>query len=261
MTPSKEAITKLFSNINKISQNDLTEIRNTWESFNFGKFLIFKLYDLFDKSYSDWDTTKRSLELETFRSLSNINPKNIKENMKNKLYNISKEVINNPEFILSENKYQKPFKISGILCDYFSAWNKFFMQNEANKNLIDEINEIKNKLNKHEKKKKEIIEEGKIIDDEIIRIEQDIRELESRNDNLNGEKLKLNALYKCFDEYYNLVSEKINIWIDKKNKIDTILNNYDFYLILISSFLIYAAPLNKFYRNQFKIYLYSLSKK
>ena len=38
---SKDALSKLNSTINKISQNDITEIRNTWESFNFGKFLIF----------------------------------------------------------------------------------------------------------------------------------------------------------------------------------------------------------------------------
>ena len=257
----KDALSKLNPTINKISQNDITEIRNTWESFNFGKFLIFKLYDLFDKPHSDWDSTKRSLELETFRALAYINPKNLKENMKNKLYDITKEVLGSPEFISAENKYQKPFKISGILCDYFSAWNKYFNQLEANKELIDEINNIKNELNLIEKKKKEIIEEGKIIDDEIIKIDQEIRELETRYDNINGEKLKLNELNKCFSEYYNLVAEKENIWKDKKSKIDVILYNFDFYLIIISSYLIYAAPLNKFYRNQLKNYLYSLSKK
>ena len=260
LTPSKEAITKLYPNINKISQNDITEIRNTWESFNFGKFLIFKLYDLFDKPYSDWDTTKRTLELETIRALANINPKTIKEKLKIKLYNISKEVIGNPEFISAENKYQKPFKISGILCDYFSGWNKYFIQNELNKELIDEINGIKNELEQHEKKKKQIIEEGKILDDEIIKIDQEIRELESRNDNINGEKLKLNAMNKCFTEYYNLVEEKVNIWNAKKSKIDILLNNFDFYFLIVSCYLIYAAPLNKFYRHQLKYYLYSLSK-
>ena len=143
--------------------------------------------------------------------------------MKNKLYDITKEVLGSPEFILAENKYQKPFKISGILCDYFSAWNKYFNQLEANKDLIDEINNIKNELNLIEKKKKEIIEEGKIIDDEIIKIDQEIRELETRYDNMNGEKLKLSALNKCFSEYYTLVAGKENIWRDKKSKIDVIL--------------------------------------
>ena len=260
LAPSREAIIKLNPSINKISQNDITEIRNTWESFNFGKFLISKLYHLFDKSYSDWDTTKRSLELETFRSLANINPKKIKDNLKTKLYDISKEVINNPEFMLNENKYQKPFKISGILCDFFSSWNKYFTQNELNKGLINKINDIKNELNSHEKRKKEIIEEGKIIDDEIIKIEQEIRELESRNDNLNGEKLKLTNLNKCFSEYHTLVNEKINIWKNKKSTIDIILYNYDFYLMIISCYLIYAAPLNKYFRKKLKNYLYSLSK-
>ena len=260
LAPFKEAITKLYPSLNKINQNDITEIRNTWESFNFGKFLIFKLYELFDKPFSDWDTTKRSLEIEIFRALANINPKSIKEKLNKKLYDITKEVIGNQEFSSNENKYQKPFKISGILCDYFLAWNKYFLRNELNKNLIDEINEIKSELDSHEKKKKEIIEEGKIIDDEIIKIDQEIRELESRNDNINGEKLKLNAMNQCFTEYYTLVSEKVNIWNNKKSKIDILLNNFDFYLIIVSCYLIYAAPLNKYYRNQLKHYLYSFSK-
>ena len=192
--------------------------------------------------------------------MANINPKKIKDQLKKKLYEITKEVIASPDFSSNEKNYQKPFKISGILCDYFSAWNKYFIQNEINKNLIDEINNIKNELDSHEKRKKEIIEEGKIIDDEIIKIDQEIREFESRYDNINGEKLKLNALKQCFNDYYNLVLEKANIWKDKKSKIDTLLNNFDFYLIIISSYLIYAAPLNKFYRNELKNYLYSLSK-
>ena len=261
LSPSKEALSKVNTTINKISQNDLTEIRNTWESFNFGKFLVFKVYELFEKPHSDWDSTKRTLELETFRGLANINPKNLKDNLKKRLYDITKEVVGNTDFSLAENKYQKPFKISGILCDFFSAWNKYFYLMEENKDLIDEINDIKNGLNKIEQKKKEIIEEGKIIDDEIIKIEQDIRELETRNDNLNGEKLKLDALNTCFSEYYKLVDEKVNIWTDKKLKIDTILYNFDFYLIVISSYIIYSAPLNKFYRNQLKNFLYSLAKK
>ena len=194
MSPSRDAITKLNPSINKINQNDITEIRNTWESFSFGKFLISKLYNLFDKPFSDWDSAKRILELETLRNLANINPKKIKDQLKKKLYEITKEVIASPDFSSNEKNYQKPFKISGILCDYFSAWNKYFIQNEINKNLIDEINNIKNELDSHEKRKKEIIEEGKIIDDEIIKIDQEIREFESRYDNINGEKLKLNAL-------------------------------------------------------------------
>ena len=55
LSPSRDAITKLNPSINKINQNDITEIRNTWESFSFGKFLISKLYNLFDKPFSDWD--------------------------------------------------------------------------------------------------------------------------------------------------------------------------------------------------------------
>ena len=169
--------------------------------------------------------------------------------------------MSNSEMSAGENKWlQKPYKVCGILFDYFWAWNKFFNQSEMNKDLINEINDIKNELIAHEKRKKEIIEEGKIIDDEIIAIEQEIRELETRSDNMNHEKLKLNSLNVCFSEYYTLVEEKVNIWKNKKSIVDTILYNFDFYLMLISCYLIYASPLNKFYRKQLKNYLYSISK-
>ena len=260
LSPTKQAIAKLNHAINKIPQNDLTDVRNAWESFNFGKFLIFNLYDLLNKPYSDWENAKRSLDLDTLKTLANINPNNIKENLKKKLYNITKEVVGNIEFTSGDKYSQKPFRLCGILCDFFGAWNKYFIQNEANKNIIDEINQIKNEIQSHEKIKKKIIEEGKIIDDEINKIEQEIRELETRNDNMNHQKLKLKALNSCFNEYYALIEEKLNIWKNKKSTIDIILFNYDFYLMIISCYLIYAAPLNKFYRNLLKKYLYSLSK-
>ena len=260
LSKPKEAISKAVHSIAKLSQNDITDIRNAWESFNFGKFLIFKVLELFDKQYPDWEATKRSLDIDLFKTLSNITPKNIKDNFRKKLSTITKDIVDNLEFNIGETKNMKPFKICGALCEYFSGWNKYFIQYENNKNLVDEINQIKNELNSHEKVKKKIIEEGKAIDDEINAIEQEIRELETRNDNMNHQKLKLNALNECFQQYFTLVQEKVNIWKNKKTTVDIILNNFDFYLMVVSCYLIYAAPLNKYYRKQLKSYLYSISK-
>jgi hypothetical protein len=192
--------------------------------------------------------------------LTNITPKNIKDNFRKKLNTITKDIVDNLEFSTGETKNMKPFKICGALCEYFSGWNKYFIQYENNKNLVDEINQIKNELNSHEKVKKKIIEEGKAIDDEINAIEQEIRELETRNDNMNHQKLKLNALNECFQQYFILVKEKVSIWQSKKTTVDIILNNFDYYLMIVSCYLVYAAPLNKYYRKQLKSYLYSISK-
>ena len=52
----------------------------------------------------------------------------------------------------------------------------------------------------------------------------------------------------------------MNIWKENKEKYDILLKNYDFYLMFISCFLFFAAPLSCNYRKEYKKYLYSFAK-
>ena len=53
----------------------------------------------------------------------------------------------------------------------------------------------------------------------------------------------------------------MDIWKQHKEKFDIILKNYDFYMMIMSCFLFFAAPLSCNYRKEYKKYLYSFAKR
>ena len=60
------------------------------------------------------------------------------------MLNITKEITTNQEFIAGgENKYNKPFKLCSILCEFFNMCKNYYNELEKQKEIIDSINKIK----------------------------------------------------------------------------------------------------------------------
>ena len=256
-SPHKDSINKAINIMSKLGIGDITEVKNTWDTLNFGKFLLSKIYELFGEEKTDWDSIKKTLEIKIIKNLINITPEKASE----KFISIAKEITSHNDFSLSDNKYQKPFKVCKILCEYFSAFNNYFIARNGQKKEIDEVNDLKKQVEEHKKNIKQFLQEATQIDNDIQEIEKAAADIDNNRNNLSGYLLKLNELKNCFTEYVEILGGKINIWKTKKINIDIILENYDFYLLYITCYLLYAAPLNKSYRKIFKKYLFSLAKK
>ena len=255
LQPFKDAINKTSYTLNKITQPDVTEIKNTWDSLVFGKYLLQKIYEIFGEN-NEWDVIKKSLDIKLFKNFINLNPVKNKE----KLWPIVKEVTSHPDFTSGDNKYQKPYKLCGTLCDYFNVCKNYYNELEGQKKLLDEIEALNTEIEGHNKTIKEFIQQATLIDNEITEIEKKLGDLDTKKSNSHNHLLKLQALRDCFNGFIEVANQKLYIWKSKKENIDIILKNFDFYLIVISSYLFYAAPLSNNYRKEFKSYLYSLSK-
>ena len=256
LQPFKDAINKTSYALNKISQSDITEIKNTWDSLNFGKYLLQKIYEIFGEN-NEWDTIKKSLDVKLFKNFVNLNPVKSKE----KLLPIVREVTSNPDFSAGDNKYQKPYKLCGTLCDYFNVCKNYYNELDNQKQLSDEIEALNKEIEGHNKTVKEYLQQATLIDNEVTEIEKKLGELDTKKSNSHNHLLKLQALRDCFNGFIEVANQKLHIWKSKKENLDIILSNFDFYLIVISSYLFYAAPLSNNYRKEYKSYLYSLSKK
>ena len=255
LQPYKDAINKIAYALNKINQSDVTEIKNTWDTCNFGKYLLQKMYEIFGEN-NEWDTIKKILDLKFFRNFIALNPVKSKD----KLSSIVKEITSNPEFSSGDNKYQKPYKLCGTLCDYFAACNNYYNIYDGQKNLTKDIESLNKEIENHNNEIKNFLVQVTNIDTEVIEIEKKLTDLDTKKSNSHSLLLKLQSLRDCFNDYIQVANLKINIWKEQKEKFDIILKNYDFYLIVMSCFLFFAAPLSCNYRKEYKTYLYSLSK-
>ena len=255
--PFQEAINKATKDLNKINQADLTEIKNTWDALNFGKYLWQKIYEILGEANNEWDNIKKTLDIKLLKNFIAISP--VKN--KDKLLAIVKEITSSPDFSSGDNKYQKPYKVCGTLCDYFAACNNYFNQLEKQTQLINEIEELKNQMETHNKTAKEYIQQATAVDNEITEIEKGISDLDSKKQNINNHLLKYKALCDCLKDFSNVASKKVSIFKNKKESVDLIVENFDFYLMVLSSYIIYAAPLSNNLRKQYKSYLYSLASK
>ena len=256
LQPFKDAINKSSYTLNKITQPDVTEIKNTWDSLVFGKYLLQKIYEIFGEN-NEWDVIKKSLDIKLFKNFINLNPIKNKE----KLWPIVKEVTSHPDFTSGDNKYQKPYKLCGTLCDYFNVCKNYYNELDNQKKLIDDIEALNTEIEGHNKTTKEYIQQATLIDNEITEIEKKLGDLDTKKSNSHNHLLKLQALRDCFNGFIEVANQKLHIWQSKKENIDIILINFDFYLIVISCYLFYAAPLSNNYRKKYKSHLYSLAEK
>ena len=252
--PYKDAISKITYSLNKINQSDVTEIKNTWDSLNFGKYILQKMYEVFGEN-NEWDTIKKILDLKFFKNFFALNP--IKS--KDKLSPIIKEITSNPEFSSGDNKYQKPYKLCGTFCDYFTACNNYYIAYDGQKNLIKEIENLNNEIENHNNEIKNFLVKVTTIDTDVVEIEKKLTDLDIKKSNSHNHLLKLTALRDCFNNFIEVANKKMSIWKEHKEKYDILLKNYDFYLIVISCFLFFGAPLSCNYRKEYKKYLYSFS--
>ena len=256
LQPFKDAINKITYQLNKINQSDVTEVKNTWDSCNFGKYLLQKMYEVFGEN-NEWDTIKKVLDLKFFKNFIAINP--IKS--KDKLSAIVKEITSNPEFSSGDNKYQKPYKLCGTLCDYFAACNNYYITFDAQKNSIKEIDSLNAEIQSHNDEIKGFLVKVTTIDTEVIEIEKKLTDLDTKKSNSHSHLLKLTALRDCFNNFIDVANQKMDIWKQHKEKFDILLKNYDFYMMIMSCFLFFAAPLSCNYRKEYKKYLYSFAKR
>jgi hypothetical protein len=120
LLPFEEAIIKVTNYLNRATQNDMTEVKNTWDSFNLGKFIITKICESFKEPCESWDVIKKTLDVKLIKNLVAANPTKNKD--KKKLMNLTKEITTNADFIAGgENKYNKPYKLCSVLCDFFNV--------------------------------------------------------------------------------------------------------------------------------------------
>jgi hypothetical protein len=67
-------------------------------------------------------------------------------------------------------------------------------------------------------------------------------EVDTKKHNINDHLLKLKAMNDCFSNFVTTASEKLQVWKSRKENIDIILNNFEFYLMVISFYVFFAPP-------------------
>ena len=252
--PFRDQLGKALNAVNRISAGDITEIKNTWGGLKFGQYLLNKLLEcLNEPSNLEWDGLKNALDIKIIKNFANINALKLPQN----LIAITKEITDNPDFSRGD-KYQKPFKVCGTLCEYFFSLKNFFDEHVNQKELLDEIEQIKEKIKGHHETIKEYNKNISQIEKEISELEETIKEIDKRKQNINTLLEKKTAIKTTFEELKASSKEKTDLWQVKKSTIDEVLAHYDFYLTLLSNYLVYSAPLNKTYRQKLKLYIYSL---
>ena len=260
LLPFEEAIIKVTNYLNRVTQNDITEVKNTWDSFNLGKFIITKICEFLKEPCESWDVIKKNLDVKLIKNLIAANPSKNKD--KKKLMNLTKEITTNADFIAGgENKYNKPFKLCSILCDFFNTCKNYYNELDKQKEIIEKINKTQEEIEINQKEIKSIINEVNIIESDIAEIDKIMIENETKKHNINNHLLKLKAMNDCFSSFVSTASEKLEVWQERKENIDIILNNFEFYLMVISFYVFFAPPMTYKARKLYKDYLYSFDKK
>jgi len=260
LLPFEEAIIKVTNYLNRATQNDMTEVKNTWDSFNLGKFIITKICESFKEPCESWDVIKKTLDVKLIKNLVAANPTKNKD--KKKLMNLTKEITTNADFIAGgENKYNKPYKLCSVLCDFFNVLKNYYNELDKQKDIIEKINKTKEEIEANQKEIKSIINEVNIIENDIAEIDKIMIEVDAKKHNINDHLLKLKAMNDCFSNFVTTASEKLQVWKSRKENIDIILNNFEFYLMVISFYVFFAPPLTYKARKEYKEYLYSFDKK
>ena len=283
LTPIQEKVEKSLKPIRDLQEKDMVEIKNTYENFPFGKFMLGKVYELIGRKDQintstssliqvnphqvsthpsttntnqndgvDWDYIKKTLNIKQIQKFCNIKISPSNEG----LLNITKDVLSHPDFGL-EDKYQKPFRTCGLLCEYFNQCKKYYDEYGNQSALLEEINKIKGGIEEHQKVLEEIIKNIKNIDKKIENIDSDLANAEKAKSNYMNQIEKKTNLLNITSDFLNLTKDKLQMWNEKKDTIDQLLLNFSFYLMFISAYITYAPPLNKGYRYNLEQFIYS----
>ena len=137
----------------------------------------------------------------------------------------------------------------------------YYIELDKQKEIIEKIDKLKEEIEVNQNEIKSIINEVNIIENEIAEIDKKMIENETKKHNINGHLLKLKAMNDCFTSFVQTANEKLKVWKERKENIDIILTNYDFYLMVISFYIYFAPPMTYKARKSYKDYLYSFDKK
>ena len=253
--PAKDLMKKIGTNISKFTDKDLVECKNTWETFQFGKFLLQKIFIfLGDDNGEDYDYVKKNISPRQLKKFVSIDyTKNRPE-----YHNFVKEIMDNPEFSFIEKYNNKNFRLALLICDFISAINKFFILYEENIEIRNEIVALDKKIEEGTKTINKYIEEFKSIDNEIDEIQRKIENYELNRNNVCVQIDKYKGLINSYNTFTTLTNENKKMWIEKKEKTENLLKYFNYYLIYISAFINYAPILNRNYRTKFTNYLMNL---
>ena len=248
---TKEAIKKSGTTLSKLNEKDLVDCKNTWENFNFGKFLLSKIFEILkDPNFEDFDYIKKNISVRHFKKLTNtdytkVNPQ---------IIDIVKSIVANPDFAGSE-KFNKPYKLAGLICDYFNRVNKFNKVYEENIELVGEIEELEQQIDGHQNLLNKYLEDYKALENEIINIESQISNYEINKANSQIQIDKIKSLNKAYSLFIQLTNEKEAIYRQKTEYNLNLLNNFDYYMVYIASYLSFAPILNYHYRLKLKSFI------
>ena len=252
--PIKESLRKIGNNISRFTDKDIVDCKNTWENFQFGKYLLQKIFlFLGDGNGIDYDYIKKNLTPKQLKRFINIDfTKN-----KPEYHDFVDEIMGNPEFG-GLDKYYKNFRLAGLICEYITIIKKFYKLYDDNKELRDEIYGLEKRIEESKIIINSYLEEFKRIDKEIDEIQRKIEIYESNRNNVSSQINKYKALINEYNIFIKLTKENENLWTEKKSKIDNLLKYFDYYMIYISAYVNYAPILNYHFRLKYKNYLINI---
>ena len=247
----KESIKKSSNNLSKLNDKDLVDCKNTWENFNFGKFLLSKIFEILnDPNYEDWDYIKRNISTKHFKKLTNIDYSKAKPQYKE----LVKSIVENSEFG-GNDKLNKPYKLAGVICEYFNRINKFNSLYNENLELVKEIEELDKQIGRHQNLLNKYLEDYKALENQIINIESQISNYEINKANSQIQIDKIKSLNKAYSIFIKLTTEKEEMYKKKADYNLNLLNNFDYYIVYIASYISFAPILNYHYRQKLKNFI------
>ena len=248
---AKDSIKKSANALNKLNEKDLVDCKNTWENFIFGRFLLSRIFEILnDQNYEDFDYIKKTINTKHFKKLTNMDYTKLKPQIKE----IIKSIVASPDFGGSD-KFNKPYKLAGLICDYFNRVNKFIKAYEENLELVEEIAELEKQIEGHQVLLNKYLGDYKAIETEIINIESQISNYEINKANSQIQIDKIKSLNKAYSLFIELTNEKNSIYQQKTDYNLNLLNNFDYYMIYIASYLSFAPILNFHYRLKLKSFI------
>ena len=251
LSKSKESIRKAGNNLNKLSDKDLLDCKNTWENYPFGKLLLSKVFELLnDPNCDDFEYIKKNISAKHFKKLVNIDFTQPQDKFKE----IVKTIVSNPEFG-GNDKFNKPYKLAGVICDYFNRLNKYNKAYEENYELVEQIAELDKQIENHQTLLSKYLGDYKNLENEIINIEAKISNYEMNKANSQSQIDKIKSLNRAYTTFIQLTTEKKAIYEEKSKNNLTILKYFDFYMIFIASYISFAPVLNFHFRNKLKNFL------
>ena len=167
------------------------------------------------------------------------------------------QILNNSEFN-SSDKFNKPYKLAGVICDYFGSLNKYFdiyFSQVENLKVISDLNE---QINKHKDIISKLNEKFKQIDNQIMIVEKEMSNDEILRNNIQNQIDRIQNVNKEMKIFLEKSTENNEIWKINLENINQIINFFDYYIIFISAYITYAPVLNKSYRSKFQNFIYAL---